>query len=89
MSDDKKPRNPLSEKSTLQQLATETAAELCQRIGIDGAFVLVMRKGNWEAGAALRGPEIPLDIAFATIVANAVEIRKIVIERERESEKKK
>ncbi len=60
--------------SPLQALAAQTAASLTDRVGVDGAIVIVVRKGDDSFGISLVGPEIPMD----TMVATAVEALSLI-----------
>lgn len=60
----------------LSELAVEATTDLTGRLGIDGAFVLVYRKGDGAYGCGFYGPTIPLEDLFATCIKALVETRE-------------
>lgn len=66
-------------ETDLSALATETAAELGKRIGVDGAFVVVYGKSRGQFGGGLFIDELSLDGMFATAIKALLELREAMI----------
>jgi hypothetical protein len=63
----------------LSSLALETVKHLRSRIGVDMAFVFVLRAGSNETGMALDGGAVPIDTAFVQVVTGLLELRAAVV----------
>jgi hypothetical protein len=64
----------------LVSLAREVAVEVGARVGVDGVFVFVYRKGDDSSGAAINASTVEINTMVAMIVQNLGAIRQQIVE---------
>ena len=64
----------------MEKLAVETATALKQRIGVDAAFVFVLRKSDDTMGGGITAGDLPLDFIVGSIVSILGHHRRDIIQ---------
>lgn len=69
-------------KTHVQQLAEEAAHDLGGRVGVDAAFVFLMRRGDDTMGCGIRtADDLPYDCIIGGIVQLLGELRRRLYEK--------